>query len=199
MYGGCVINSIIHKLNTNTMAEVIRNRRQQTPPPRPSTAINAEIASKNDAFLNAYDPNEENVVFSTTPSRGVPDVFEVGKPVLCKWLPENVGNDLDWQESASGWKYGSARMILESRGVMYETPVDAVQMSAIITTYQDEGTVPEFYAKAEMQERKPINGTPRAPLKVLRLYSHVSCIPATYISYKSEGQRPVMPLEVVGW
>lgn len=184
------------------MAEVTRTTRNRPVQPTApaNTAINADIAAKNDQFLGAYDPNEANVVFSTTPSRGVPDVFEVGKPVLCKWLPENAGNDLDWQESASGWKYGSARMVLESKGVVYETPVDAVQMSAIISTYQDEGTVPEFFAKAEMQQRKPdAQGNPRAALKVLRLYSHVSCIPATYISYKSEGQKPVMPLEVVGW
>lgn len=187
------------------MATVVRNQpRQQTPqtpqtPPPPTTAINADIAAKNDAFLEGYDPNEENVVFSLTPSRGVPDVFEVGKPIACKWLPENAGNDLDWAESASGWKFGTARLVVEHRGVTYETPVDAVQASAIISTYQNEGIVPEFFAKAEMQERKPLNGTPRAPLKVLRLYSHVSCIPATYISYKAEGQKPILPLEVVGW
>lgn len=184
------------------MATVVRNQQRQTAAPvvQPSTVINADIAAKNDQFLNSYDPNEDNVVFSLTPSRGVPDVFEVGKAIACKWLPENAGNDLDWQESASGWKFGTARLVVEHRGVTYETPVDAVQASAIISTYQNEGLVPEFFAKAEMQQRKPdAAGNPRAPLKVLRLYSHVSCIPATYISYKSEGQKPVLPLEVVGW
>ena len=158
------------------------------------------LASQLTSFLGDYDPNDPNTIFALEPSRGVPDVFELGKYTKCTFVPESQENTLSWAESGP-WKFGQARITVNVAGVQYVVPCDAPQASAIFkTSLENDGSVPQFYAYASMQERKPREGVARSPLKVVKFYSVASLAPAAYITFeKGDVGKVDDSFTVKGW
>ncbi len=160
---------------------------------------NDHLESELTTFLGDYDPNDPNTIFALEPSRGVPDVFELGKFVKCTFVPESQENTLSWGESGQ-WKFGQGRIAVNVNGVEYVIPADAPQISAIFKTHLEESATPPFYAYASMQERKPREGVARSPLKVVKFYSVASLAPGNYITFeKSSDGKVDENFTVKGW
>lgn len=167
---------------------------------QPVPTLAKSIDQQLQEFASGYNPLNPNQILSPTPSRGVPDVFEIGKMIKANLVFSSPINSIKWNTSGD-WTYGEAAVCLSVNGVEYRCPIDATQASALFATaLRSNGQCPEFYVFAVMQERKPKDGVNRAPLKVARLYSTNAAVDATYISLKADSAGKVLPsFEAVGW
>jgi hypothetical protein len=169
----------------------------QTPPALGNLAVG--FVSQNQMVLANVNPANEKQIFSPEPRRGVPDSWEKGKVYAVKFLHDDAENSIEWANSGE-WEYLQARVIVDHNGSRESIPCDGVQASALFSTFAKDGSVPVFYMKVSMRDRKPdANGNARSPIKVVDLYSKIGCAKQDRISYKSEGGKVVTPFEVIGW
>jgi hypothetical protein len=169
-----------------------------TPPPLGNLATSFQ--AQNEQVLAGVDLNNPNQIFAPEPRRGVPDSWLAGKVYDCKFLANDAENSIQWASSGQ-WEFLQARVVVDHKGGRESLPVDGVQASALFSTFVKDGTVPTFYARVSMRDRKPdpITGAPRSPIKVVDLFSKIGCNKESRITYQSEGGKVVSPFVVIGW
>jgi len=162
--------------------------------------VATSFQAQNEQVLAGVDTNNPNQIFAPEPRRGVPDSWLAGKVYDCKFLANDAENSIQWANSGQ-WEFLQARVVIEHKGSRESLPVDGVQASALFSTFVKDGTVPTFYARVSMRDRKPdpITGAPRSPIKVVDLFSKIGCNKQDRITYQSEGGKVVSPFVVIGW
>lgn len=162
--------------------------------------VATSFQAQNEQVLAGVDPNNPNQIFAPEPRRGVPDSWLAGKVYDCKFLANDAENSIQWASSGQ-WEFLQARVVVDHKGSRESLPVDGVQASALFSTFVKDGTVPTFYARVSMRDRKPdpITGAPRSPIKVVDLFSKIGCAKQDRITYQSEGGKVVSPFVVIGW
>ena len=162
--------------------------------------VATSFQAQNEQVLANVDTSNPNQIFAPEPRRGVPDSWLAGKVYECKFMPNDAENSIQWASSGQ-WEFLQARVVVDHKGSRESLPVDGVQASALFSTFVKDGTVPTFYAKVSMRDRKPdpITGAPRSPIKVVDLFSKVACNKQDRITYQSESGKVVSPFVVIGW